>query len=251
MNKKYIKLINDYVNFYFGECKIFYQIYGSLDDSVNIFLHGWGQNGTSFDRIIKQVGGNWLLIDFPPFGSSDEPKNWNIYSYANMLISLCEHLKIEHCNFIGHSFGGRIAILISALRPDLVNKLMLIDSAGLKPKRKISYYMNVISFKILKFFGYFPQNAGSSDYCNLSKNMKPTFISIVNTPLEEYCSQIEAETTIVFGENDEETPVYMAKKLHKLIKKSQLYIIDGAGHFVFIDREIAFVKILKQFLEAK
>lgn len=215
---------------------------------MNVFLHGWGQSGDCFKEIISKVGGNWMTIDFPPFGESGEPQNWNLYSYANLVISLCEHMDIKRCNIIGHSFGGRIAILVSSLQPDLVNKLMLIDSAGMKPKRKISYYFHVFSYKMLKFFGYFPQNSGSSDYCKLSDDMKKTFVSIVNTHLEEYCSQIKAQTLIVFGENDEETPIYMAQKLNKLIANSQLHIIEGAGHFVFVDREMAFVKIAKAFL---
>lgn len=237
--------------FIFGDCKVFYRIHGKLADGVNVFLHGWGQSGECFDSAAGKLGGSFVLVDFPPFGKSDEPHGWNVYSYANMVISLCEHLKIKKCNLIGHSFGGRIAILIASLRPDLVGRLVLVGSAGMKPKRKISYYFNVFSYKLLKFFGYFPQNAGSSDYCLLSSNMKKTFVSIVETHLEEYCLQIEAPTSIVFGESDQETPVYMAERLNKLIKNSQLYIIEGAGHFVFIDREIAFVKIVKKFLEGE
>ena len=78
--------------------------------------------------------------------------------------------------------------------------------------------------------------------------MKKTFVSIVNTPLEEYCPQIVARTLIVFGERDSETPVYMAKRLNRLIKNSELVILEGAGHFVFVDREMAFVMVTKNFL---
>lgn len=237
--------------YFFGGCKIHYRIHGKQSGAVNVFLHGWGQNGDCFDGIAKKIGGSWLTVDFPPFGKSEEPQNWNLFSYANMVISLLEHLGIEKCNLIGHSFGGRVAILIASLSPGMTNKLMLIDSAGIKPKRKISYYFNVFSYKLLKFFGYFPQNSGSRDYCNLSENMKATFVSIVNTHLEEYCAQIDAPTAIIYGAKDEETPVYMAKKLHKFIKNSELYIVDGAGHFVFLDREIAFVEIAKSFLKGK
>lgn len=215
---------------------------------MNVFLHGWGQNGECFNSAAKKIGGSWLTVDFPPFGKSEEPQNWTLFSYANMVLSLLEHLDIEKCNLIGHSFGGRIAILIASLRPNVVKKLMLIDSAGIKPKRKFSYYFYVFSYKLLKFLGYFPKNSGSRDYCNLSQNMKATFVSIVNTHLEEYCLQIDSPTVIVFGERDNETPIYMAKKLHKLIKNSKLYIIDGAGHFVFVDREIAFIEIARPFL---
>lgn len=235
----------------FNGCNIYYEFHGERRVEVNLFLHGWGQNGDCFNDIIESIGGSWLTIDFPPFGRSQEPKNWNLFSYANMVISILEHLGIDRCNLFGHSFGGRIAILIASLRPNLVNKLMLIDSAGMKPKRKISYYFRVFTYKLLKIFGNYSKNVGSSDYNQLSNDMKKTFVSIVNTHLEEYCLQISALTTIVYGANDEETPIYMAKKMHKLIKNSTLHIIDGAGHFVFIDREIAFVEIINNFLKEK
>lgn len=237
-----------YVYYIFGDCKIYYRIHGKIGDGMNVFLHGWGQNGDCFNDVIRKVGGSWLTIDFPPFGKSEEPKDWTIFSYVNMAISLCEKLNICSCNLVGHSFGGRIAILIASLRPNMVNKLMLVDSAGMKPKRKISYYINILLYKMLKMFGYLSKKSGSNDYCKLSDNMKSTFISVVNTNLEEYCPQIKAETAIVFGENDVETPIYMAKRLRKLIKNSKLYLIEGAGHFVFIDRSIAFIDILKNFL---
>lgn len=233
----------------FGDCQIYYRVYGKSKSRVNIFLHGWGQSGKCFSNILKHFKGcQNITIDFPPFGASGQPHGWNLYSYANMVMSLCDHLKIERCNLIGHSFGGRIAILIASLKPSLVDKMVLVGSAGMKPKHKISYYFNVFSYKILKFFGYFPKNAGSSDYCKLSDDMKKTFVSIVNTPLEEYCPQIVARTLIVFGERDNETPVYMAKRLNRLIKNSELVILEGAGHFVFVDREMAFVRVTKNFL---
>ncbi len=247
--KKILLHINNNVIFKFNDVDIFYEVYGKEDGAVNIFLHGWGQSGECFNEVISSLEDfHNITVDFPPFGKSGKPCDWTIFSYANMLISLCEALNIKKCNLIGHSFGGRVAIIVSALRKDLVNKLVLVDSAGMKPKRKLSYYMRIYTYKTLKYFGFYLNNAGSSDYAKLDVDMKKTFSSIVNTHLEEYCPQIEAQTLIVFGKDDKETPVYMAKRLNKLIKNSHLELLEHAGHFCFFDRGLKFRQLLYGFL---
>lgn len=245
-----LAFINNAVLYKFKDTKIFYKKFGNEKGVINIFLHGWGQSANSFDEIMNQFENfNNFLLDLPPFGKSGKIKDWDIFTYADMVISFCERKKIKKCNLIGHSFGGRIAVLISSLKPNLVNKLVLVDSAGMKPHRKINYYFKIYSYKIMKFFGLGHLICGSSDYCLLEENMKKTFVSIVNTYLENYCSNIIAPTLIIFGEDDQETPIYMAIRFNKLIKNSKLVLLPHAGHFSFVDRPIAFCCEVKSFLE--
>ncbi len=235
--------------FKFQGIAVFYKISGSRARPVNIFLHGWGQSGECFAGAISACEGFCnISVDFPPFGKSEEPKDWTIFTYADMLISLCEALKIKKCNIIGHSFGGRVAILAASKKSELVNNLILVGSAGMKPKRKFRYYIRVFKYKLSKFFGRKSKNSGSKDYNALSDNMKKTFVSIVSTHLERYCRDISAPTLIVFGENDTETPIYMAKRLKKLIKNSSLHILPHAGHFCFQERQMQFNRLLTDFL---
>ena len=90
---------------------------------------------------------------------------------------------------------------------------------------------------------------GSSDYKLLSTNIKKVFNEIVNQDLKDYCPLICAKTKIIFGENDKDTPIYMAKTLHKLIKNSHLCILPNAGHFSFLDSPLSVVKELSLFWE--
>jgi pimeloyl-ACP methyl ester carboxylesterase len=55
----------------------------------------------------------------------------------------------------------------------------------------------------------------------------------------------------VFGEDDKETPLYMAKKLAKEIRDSKLLIIQRAGHFCFVDRPHKFNTEVREFLLSK
>ena len=105
--------------------------------------------------------------------------------------------------------------------------------------------------KIFKLLNILQENAGSSDYRALDPECRSTFVSVVNTFLEEYCYQIKAPTLIIFGKQDEVTPLYMAKRLNKLIKNSTLEVVEHAGHFCFEDRPIKIVELLSKFLKEK
>ena len=216
-----------------------------------VLLHGWGRSGDDFDEIISfYQTRSTLTIDFPPFGQSGTNlKEWNIYTYVSMVISLCEHLKIDEGDFLGHSFGGRIAIILSCVKRSLVHSCILIDSAGLKPKRSIKYKLNLAFYKLNRKLGFRGKDRGSPDYKALPPAMKETFKSIVNTHLDNYTKHIHAPTLIIWGKNDKQTPFYMAKRLNKNIKNSRLEIVENGGHFPFLDCPLEVFSIIYEFLE--
>ena len=146
---------------------------------------------------------------------------------------------------IGKSF---CTIIKGDLCKDKFEKIMLVSSAVVRPKRRLKYYWKVWWYKFKKKLGVEQKNVGSEDYRNLSDNMKKVFCNIVNTHLEDFLPQICARVLIVFGKNDETTPLYMAKILHEKIVDSQLEILEGAGHFCFYDRRTKFVSLMKNFL---
>lgn len=216
---------------------------------MNVYLHGWGCNHESFMFCHKYMKHSSLYLDFPPFGQSSKVLNdWTIFTYANMVISLIQHLKIKRFNLIGHSFGGRVAIIISVLCKDEVNRLVLVDSAGLKPKRGLGYYGKVFAYKLKKKFGMDVSKLGSCDYLALTKPMRRIFSNVVNTHLDEFLPFISASTLVIFGKDDKTTPLYMARKLKRKIKNCKLVILEDAGHFCYIDRRLEFLNNLKLFL---
>ena len=77
--------------------------------------------------------------------------------------------------------------------------------------------------------------------------MKETFKNIVNTHLEAYAKKIKAKTLIVWGLQDNETPIYMARRLNKLIAGSELKILNDGGHFSFLDCKLEFFRIVNEF----
>ena len=125
----------------------------------------------------------------------------------------------------------------------------MIDSAGLKPKRGLGYYKKVWVYKLKRKLHLDVSNYGSCDYRALDENMKKVFKSVVNTHLDDFLPFVRAKTLIVFGKDDKVTPAYMAKRFKRKIKNSQLVLLEGAGHFCYVDRKIEFVSQLEKFLE--
>ena len=235
----------------YNDSKIFYKFYHGKSRSPTILLHGWGCDSSIFKNLVDSFPSrSFLVIDFPPFGKSEkEIKDWNIFTYVGMLMSLCEHLDIESCDLIGHSFGGRIAIILSAVKCSFVHSCILLGSAGMKPKRTLSYHIKVIKYKLYRRLGKSTALMGSSDYLALSPNMKKIFVSIVSTYLEQYSKKMSCPCLLIWGEKDKETPVYMARRLKRNIKNSKLCIVKDAGHYVFLDKPLKVYSEIENFWE--
>lgn len=200
-----------------------------------------------------------VFVDFPGFGESLEPeREFYLSDYVLSLKNVLDNFVIESLTLVGHSFGGRVAIKYSFLYQDNYSdfKLCLVDSAGIKPRRSLLYKIKVSRYKKLKRkaekFGIEDNRLdkfGSSDYKKLSSVMKRTFVHVVNEDLSDIAKKIKIKTMIVWGRKDKETKLYMARKLHKFIKNSNLYIFNNAGHFSFLDNRLDFLILLDTFVK--
>ncbi len=237
-----------YINYYFKH----------RNDKLIVFLHGWGDGSVLLEPVdialSKNVEYSSLKIDFPPFGKSREPKiSWTIYDYANLtkkiIIEITKKHEYSQLILICHSFGGRVGTILSSENDELnISKLVLIDSAGIKPRRSLMFMLKIIKAKIFKFFKIKRNNLGSKDYQKLSKDMKQTFKNVVNEDLSYLLTKIKAKTLIIYGEKDKDTPLYMAKKFNKKIRDSHLVIVKNAGHFSYIDSYILVNKLIENFI---
>ena len=225
-----------------------------------VFLHGWGADKNSFFWVKNYFKSHTLIfVDFAGFGETPEPsKAYTLSDYVYDLYKLLSSFDIDDLTLIGHSFGGRVAIKYAFLHENeyLNFKLCLVDSAGMKPRRNLKYFFKIWRYKSLKrraskndIFQEKLKNYGSEDYKVLSKTMKQTFVNVVNEHLESNAKFIKSKTLIVWGRNDKDTKVFMAKKLKRLIKNSRLEIINTAGHYSFLDQPQEFLIILDTFVK--
>ena len=89
----------------------------------------------------------------------------------------------------------------------------------------------------------------SSDYSAIKSDIvRQTFSKVISLDLTKNLKEIETPVLLMWGENDMDTPLYMAKIMEKNIKDSGLVVLKNAGHFSYIDKSGEFNLIVDKFL---
>lgn len=227
--------------------KVYYNKIGNGKQTI-LYLHGWGTSSKFFEFVANDMLATNILIDFPPFGKSQEPQlPYTLQDYANIVISILQTENIKNFSIISHSFGTRVAIYLITIYNIKVDKFVITSGAGLKPRNKCKKFFRKCKFKICKFFN---KNyiAGTDDYKNLSNVMKKTFNNVISVNFDKEIQKIVCPTLIVYGDKDRQTPLYMAKIFNKKIKNSKLIIYKNFDHFAYIKNSQQFLLDTKIFL---
>jgi pimeloyl-ACP methyl ester carboxylesterase len=238
--------------------RINYEIAGAGEKTV-VFLHGWGGGMDGFKGCFNAFAPNFRVVnlELPGFGQSAPPaRPFEITDYARVALGFIRAVCAAPVNLVGHSFGGRIALILAAEYAETVEKLVLIDSAGLKARRGLRRFFRVCRYKFMKSLANRNladkkrlEKYGSADYRALSPDMRATFVKVVNRRLDGYAARVRAPTLILWGGRDKDTPLYMAKRFSKLIKNSELRVFPGAGHYSYIDCFRESNEAMREFLD--
>ncbi len=228
-----------------------------------LLMHGWGCDHTTVRSIANSINHKIKVfnVDLPGHGTSSEPPSaWGVEDFTQLMEKFCRETGIKNPIPIGHSFGGRISILMAS-RND-IKKMVLVDAAGIKPKRSLKYYLKVYSFKTAKkllpillgktkgekAIQAWRGKAGSADYRNSSPIMRAVMSKCVNEDLKHVMPDIKASTLLIWGENDTATPLSDAKTMQKLIPDAGLVSWPGCGHYSFLDNPGTFRAVLQSFI---
>jgi len=227
-----------------------------------IIMHGWGQNTEMMYSIVNSLDHDKYHIyniDLPGFGQSDEPNTeYTIDDYTNFLKEFIKVNKIDNPILIGHSFGCRISINYAA-QGNPVKEMVLTGAAGIKDRRGLSYYARVYFYKFSKKFINFPflkhyvleamENSGSEDYRNSSATMKAVLRNAVNFDQSDMLHKVKCPVLLIFGSNDESTPVWMGKKMESEMENAKLLVYPNGSHYAYLEYIDQFSKDMNEFLE--
>ena len=219
-------------------------------------MHGYLSDKRSFIRQLDFFSNYFQVFafDFKGFGENvgmEYP--YSLDDYVSELIEFCKANNIVKPHVLAHSFGARVALKLACQNSQFFDKLVLTGAAGLKSRLTVKKVVKQTAFNVLKAF--IPREKlkafYSPDYLALDEIMKQSFVKIVSEHLDYTLPFIQNQTLLIFGKNDKETPLYMAKKLNNGIKNSKLIILENAGHFAFIDRTLKFNLEMREFLLSK
>lgn len=266
-------------------------------DSVNTRYWELGERGPRV-MLVHGIGGfaeNWrhnidslaahfkvYVLDLVGFGKSDKPKVPYTYDYfARFVKRFIDAVEIDRATIIGHSLGGGIALRLALMFPDKVDKLILVDSAGMG--REISKIFKMISLPI---FGELVTRPDRTSTLKMYKNLvydrsvlseemvdlgfrfssspgaQRAFLrtdrGTVNIfgfkrkaidPIRRNLHKIDVPVLILWGEQDGIIPVKHAYIAKNGIPDAELEVFENCGHISMIecpeDFNSAAIKFLK------
>jgi len=251
-------------NILINDLRVNYKIAG--EGPAVLVLHGWGGSSDSWRKvqeILSEKGYNILTPDLPGFGKSVTPRApWGINDYTDFVSSFIKETKLDNFSLLGHSFGGRIAIRFSSLYPEKINKLILCDSAGIKPtpdfKTKTIFRLAkignaIFTSKILERMKDSARNifyiiTRNRDYARARGVMRETIKKVLEEDLLPDLDKVSTKTLIVWGENDRIVPMKYGNIIKENIKDSEIVLIPKVGHSPHLEVPEKLSEIILKFL---
>ena len=231
-----------------------------------VLLHGWGASLELTWPLAERVaagGFRVYLPDFPGFGASAlPPAPWSVRDHANFVLEFLDQQELRRVDLGGHSFGGRVALMLGAEHGERIRKLLLFNAAGLRPQPSLPARLRLKSYRSLRaalrrlqlrglhdnLVAWHNGRYGSADYLAAQGVMRETFLKVVNEDLAPYARRVRAPALLFWGDRDEETPLWMGRELEAIIPDAGLIVWQGAGHYSYLDRLADTTRVTLHFL---
>lgn len=224
------------------DCRIFYTQGGLKSDSVPIvLLHGWGISAAPYHEVLNLLAQHHVVIapDLPSFARSPYPNLIPDYdSYAKFLLSFLDALNLQQVHLVGHSLGGGIAITLSALAPDRVKSVVLVDSTGIPavssipeiiPRRAIEMIAQLLLPRLRLKLVDIPQVFSYNLLFNTGNVIQALLLSL-QVDLKHLLPKIKAPCLLVWSEKDLTEPISIAREMAAIIPDSRLAAVEEGWH---------------------
>lgn len=227
---------------------ISYEVLNPKAIKTIVFLHGWGSN----KGVMKEAFGEHMkafrhvYVDLPGFGNSNCSRELTTEDYANIMEIFLSQINANYdIVILGHSFGGKVALL---LNPPI---LVLVASAGIYRSKSIKVRLKILLFKTLKKVGLsrLRHRFVAEDAKTLSEPMYRTFKNVVNEDFSQEFKAYQGRALLCWGKSDTATPPADGRKIHRLIADSRLVEFEGDHYFFMQHAEAVGKEIEKTVLE--
>lgn len=217
-------------------------------------LPGWGRSHRDFDRALERMDA--VALDLPGFGATPPPAApWTTGEYAAEVASMFDELA-PRVVLIGHSFGGRVAVHLAADQPDRVAAVVLTGVPLVRdpdaplpsvPARyRVARALNragVISDERIERR---KRRSGSEDYRRASGVMRDVLVKAVNETYEVPLGRYPGPVELVWGEQDDQVPVGVAKAATAVCRQPSLTLVPTAGHFLPLEAPEALMDAVRR-----
>ena len=253
---------------------------------VLLLLHGIAGSSRTWREVMPMLAERYTVLAPDLIGHGDSAKpvgDYSLGAHASGLRDFLALLGVERATVVGQSFGGGVAMQLAYQHPELCERLVLVDSGGLG--REVSWMLRLLTVPGAEYvmpvlFPQFARQSGNSiarflfdrglrserlaemwrAYASLTEAAnRKAFIRTMRSVIDPGGQSVSAmdrlylashlPTLIVWGERDEIIPVSQAYAAHEAIPGSRLEVMEGVGHFPHVERPLAFVAVLTDFME--
>lgn len=120
-----------------GGLKLHHLEWGPPEDAEPVLLlHGIRLHARCWDHFARALQGRRrvLALDARGHGDSDwAPGEYHLHDFYEDLLAVMDGRGVDRADLVGHSLGGRVALLFAHLHPDRVNRLVLVDIGPVLP----------------------------------------------------------------------------------------------------------------------
>ena len=230
-----------------------------------ILLHGLGSVKEIWSVNIGALSAKYHVyaLDQIGFGHSDKPLlDYKIATFVDFLHAFMQSLNLSKATLVGNSLGGWIALDFAARHPEMVDKLVLVDSAGLPFGKPLTVDLNPASLEDMRtLLGsiFYDKKMVSEEFVlqaftnhvhnNDGYTIQRTVAGFAQNQFEDAkLASIHSASLVVWGRQDELIPVSSGEKLRDGIPGAKLVVFEDCGHVPQLEKPAEFNKALIDFL---
>jgi pimeloyl-ACP methyl ester carboxylesterase len=204
-----------------------------------------------------------LVPSHPGYDQSERPA-WlrNVRDVAAVHQWLLAHAGLTDVSVVGLGFGGWIAAEMASLAPRAFRRLVLVGAMGIKPERgdiadqALVSYIDYVKMGFAdttayeRVFGAEPPTETLEQW-DLNREMtfriawKPY---MYNASLPHLLGGVATPALVVWGREDRIVPLECGERFAKALPNARLHVVEGAGHFVEMERPDELARLVSAFL---
>jgi pimeloyl-ACP methyl ester carboxylesterase len=245
----------------YGDSRVFGESYGTGPVRV-VWLHGWARQANDFAvaaQLLADRGVASVALDLPGFGSSPVPEvAGGARHYAELLTPTLRDIADGPLVLVGHSFGGRLAVVVASQHPDLVGGLVLTGVPQLV--RLGGSVRSPFAYRAIRWLArrhllgasrleVARQKYGSVDYRNAQGVIRDVLVATVQESYESELATLTVPVAFVWGEGDRDVPVEVARRAAALVQgPTTIEVLPGVGHLLPLESPDALASVTEKAL---
>lgn len=239
-----------------------------------IILHGFlgmSDNWKTLGRQFSEQGFEIHLVDQRNHGRSFHDAHFNYEVLAEDLKNYCDSKHLDDIVLLGHSMGGKTAMLFATLYPKIVSKLIVADiSPRFYPVHHdtILNGLSALNFDIIKtraeadtFLSHYVDDAGTRMFLlknlywvekerlglRINLEVLKNEVEEVGAPLPSY-AHFEKDTLFLRGDRSEYIGVGDESIIKNHFPKANMITVTNAGHWLHAENPKEFFEAVIHFI---